>query len=247
MINEKNTLTSLSYWFPRVKDLGITVPRTEIIPCDPMELLQGTYSEEFIIQLIDAASRIGYPVFMRTDLCSGKHNWKNTCFVPDQDALIRNLYPLAEFNELADICGLPYTSIVLREFLNLEIGFEAFPGKMPINKERRYFIRDGEILCHHPYWPLEAFRGGSIHVDRLIDSGENKEWREKLNDLNREDPEEIALLTSHARQVSHALPGFWSVDFAKTKNGPWYLIDMAVGQASYHWKGCPNENLRVRE
>ena len=30
------------------------------------------------------------------------------------------------------------------------------------------------------------------------------------------------------------LEGKWSVDFAKGKNGLWYLIDMALAENSYH-------------
>lgn len=241
MINEKNTLTSLRYWFPLIQNLGIPVPKTIIVPVEPMGLLKQELSPGFITALKSMAKSIGYPVFMKTDLCAGKHDWKNTCFVPNEEALLKNLYPLAEFNEMADICGLPYTSIVLREFLNLETAFEAFPGKMPINKERRYFIKDGEVICHHPYWPEEAFERDGYSFTK------DPDWREKLAKLNYEDDDEVIILTCFAKEVGKVLPGFWSVDFAKTKDGVWYLIDMAVGQASYHWAGCPNEGLRKFE
>ena len=31
--------------------------------------------------------------------------------------------------------------------------------------------------------------------------------------------------------------GYWSLDFALTKDGDWYAIDMALGGASYHPPG----------
>lgn len=221
---------SLAYWFPRISGLGIPVPKTVLISCNQKDIWTGEI-DGLMSQLMDCASTLGYPVFMKTDLCAGKHDWKNTCYVKSASMLQNNLYRLAEFNELAGgAMGLPYNYIVLREFLNLETSFTAFPGDMPINKERRYFIRDGKVICHHPYWPKEAFE----------DRSESPNWETHLEFMNWETQAEIKLLTQYAETVAGVLPEFWSVDFAKAKSGTWYLIDMALGEQSYHWKGCPN-------
>jgi hypothetical protein len=217
---EKNRLSSLAYWFPLVSNLGIPVPKTVVVPSVWEELL----SPEFIAKLDAEAQKLGYPVFMRTDLSSGKHDWKNTCFVSDPTVLGSNLVFLDEYNRIGKF---GYTSIVLREFLQLETRFVSFPGDMPINKERRYFIRDGRVVCHHPYWPQEAFYENTLFIH-----GTN------LDLLNHEDNHEVTLLTGYAEKVAAVLSGYWSVDFAKTKSGEWYLIDMAVGEHSYHWKPC---------
>ena len=50
--------------------------------------------------------------------------------------------------------------------------------------------------------------------------------------------EEIELLTEHAKQVAEKFKGFWSVDFCKAKDGRWILIDMAIGEDSWHPKDC---------
>lgn len=244
MINRKNTLTSLNHWFPIVSRLGIPVPRTLIIDVNRETFINSVggldrVDPELLKILQIQGQKLGYPVFMRTDLCAGKHDWKNTCFVPDERAFESHVIALAEFNELVDIMGLPYKSLVLREFLDLEIAFTAFPGKMPINRERRYFVDGGKLICHHPYWPPEAFETDN---GRWAPVG----WQTELDKLNKEEPEEIGQLTQWAEKVGRALGDFWSVDFAKTKNNGWYLIDMAVGEASYHWEGCPNEHRRIR-
>lgn len=239
MINEKNRLTSLAYWFDKIRDLGIPVPKTVLIQADRMNILNaiegvGTLDPWLVGTIAEVARTLGYPVFMRTDLCSAKHNWENTCFLQKEEDIQKNLFYLAEYNEMADGLGLPYKYIVLREFLELETSFTAFYGNMPINKERRYFIQDGKVLCHHPYWPKEAF------------ASENDDIRlAQLDQLNEYTEDEITLLTGYAEKVGKVLPGFWSVDFAITKSGIWYLLDMAVGEASYHWRGCPNESMQV--
>jgi hypothetical protein len=218
--NEKNRLSSLAYWFPIVSTLGIPVPKTTVIPCVWEELI----SPEFIAKLELEADSFGYPVFMRTDLSSGKHDWKNTCYVPNRSAIVHNLVLLDEYNTIG---RFGYTSIVLREFLRLETAFVAFPGDMPINKERRYFIRDGMVVCHHPYWPQKSFNETELSM-----------YGRKLALLNHEEQDEITLLTSYSEKVASVLPGYWSIDFAKTEDGVWYLIDMAVGEFSYHMKPC---------
>lgn len=215
---------SLLIWYPKTSDLGIPTPRTYAVMMDDPNFLQ---------RVSDFAAIIGYPVFIRTDLCSGKHGWKDTCFVQNMNELENHIASVCEANEMWSLIGLPYSAIVIREFLEMESTFTAFHGDMPINKERRYFINQGKMVCHHPYWPADAFESG--HPSRLV---ADPDWRQKLEALNAEDEQEIALLTEYANRIGEVMPEYWSVDFAKTKNGKWYLIDMALGKNSFHWAGC---------
>lgn len=57
-----------------------------------------------------------------------------------------------------------------------------------------------------------------------------------LEELNKETIEEIKTLSTYSQRISHVFQGYWSVDYACTRNGTWYLIDMANGYASYHPK-----------
>jgi len=231
--------TSLLYWWPRVKDLGIPVPKTHIMPVDWRVIVPAFDGEplslEFLSELREAAEVIGFPLFLRTDLQSGKHGWKDTCYIPDESYLQRNMLGVVEENECgACMFGPQFEALVFREFLQLETSFKAF-REFPVNRERRYFVENGKILCHHPYWPEFAIEG---HTDA-------EGWRERLAILNEEPDSEVGFLSEYACKVSSALPGFWSVDLAKAKDGMWYLIDMALGRESFHWKGCHNERLQV--
>lgn len=29
-------------------------------------------------------------------------------------------------------------------------------GNMPVNREFRFFVRDADVICFHPYWPDRA-------------------------------------------------------------------------------------------
>lgn len=221
--------SSLLFWWPKVRDIGIPVPTTAIVPLsneDGRAYLDGkSLPSNFVLTLQEYAKVMGYPLFLRTDQASNKHGWKDASYVPSEKELLPHLGQVLEFNELAHIMGLPYEAVVLREYIPLQSSFEAFHGRLPIAKERRYFVRNGEVICHHPYWIEDAIEG-------YRPSKEN--WKELLSELNDESEDEIKLLSLHAGLVSSAIDGYWSVDFACSRTGKWYLIDMAEGQASWH-------------
>lgn len=221
---------SMMYWYPFAELTDIPMPKTIIIwvgRFNLLNMLDGKPLPNHIINFIkEGAKEIGYPLFLRTDLASAKHDWKNTCYVPSEDVLMQHIYEVVEFNDMAGMVGLPFQAIALREYIPLESTFTAFRGDMPVAKERRYFIRNGKVQCHHPYWIEEAINKGSNQLP--------KNWQELLAELNKEDSEEISLLTSYSEKLGQYLGQYWSVDFAKGKNGIWYFIDAALGEQSWH-------------
>lgn len=222
----KQNKNSMLYWYPRIKDLDIPQPRTVISEDkgwhfwaefldNPQILSDGDAKKIFML-----ADSIEYPLFMRTDLASAKHNFNQTCFVCAQNELKYQIPNLIDENFMHDLL---FTSLVFREYIELDTKFTAFWGELPIARERRYFIKDGEILCHHPYWIEDAIRNPSI-----------KNWKRVLTKINNETKVEIALLSDYAKQVAEVFDGYWSVDFAHAKDGRWLLIDMALGLSSWH-------------
>lgn len=214
----------MEYWYPLIKNLPIPQPKTEIALHKKYDewwsCLDGVPLSKSDASILEAAGdKIGYPLFLRTDLCSGKHDYLSTCYVPNQYMLGTHIFNLIEDNCCKD---LDFTSFVFRELLELDWQFKAFNG-LPIAPERRYFIKGGYVTEHFPYWPEDAIR----NPDRL-------EWEDILHSMNTEPSSEIKLLTNYAEMVSRAVPGCWSVDFAKGRNGVWYLIDMAEGSKSWH-------------
>ena len=218
---------SLLFWWPLIKSLPIRQPKTAIVKvgsdvfCDFLDS-RNTLAE-FTGEFERAIQEIGYPLFLRTDIMSAKHSWVETCFVPDRPAFQRNLFRLIDEN-LAAFCDEP-SALVFREYIPMATEFTAFGGGLPIGVERRYFVADGEVLCHHPYWIEEAVEKGRPNDIR---------WREKLQKLNEETREEIVILSGLARQVARVLPGYWSVDFCLSASGEWVLIDCAPGALSWH-------------
>lgn len=254
------TKNSMNYWYPKIKDLGIPMPETRILlpkhVSNWYRCLDGIpLPSEDVDVILANAEELGYPVFMRSDLVSVKHEYLNTCFVGRKEELVPHLVRIIEGNALRD---QPMTTIVLRKYLSLVYGFKAFRG-LPIAPERRYFVIDGEVVCHHPYWPEEAIHGKrgtyrgpasppknwEMHTKYL---GLPQYWRRILKKMNTETPEEIELLSGYASKIGKVLGGAWSVDFALAytarnhKAKQWYMIDAALAAQSYHDPKCPMLN-----
>ena len=129
---------------------------------------------------------------------------------------------------------------------------------MPINKEIRCFINDHKVEALYHYWVKHAITSWSEHgdlddmfgvsdsaSDSIKASFEKKkqayldskrldpDWEskfEKLRTISKDDLKEIM------RQLDIIMPEFdgsWSVDFAKTIHGAWYMTDMARGELSF--------------
>lgn len=229
---DKVIKTSLLYWWPKIENLGIPVPKTEILEVDRETLssvLERPWPAHLAVHVYETARKIGFPLFVRTDLASGKHAWRRSCYVPTAEILLANIHRVVEENEIHGVVGLDYRALVFREFLTLFALFTAFRGDLPIAKERRYFVRDGDVQCHHPYWAEEAVAGGRPKADG---------WRESLVMLNEEHESEVEILTSYSEKVAKVMEGYWSIDYAFAADGTWYLIDMAEGEKSWH-PDCP--------
>ncbi len=228
--------TSMCFWWDKVKHLDIPMPNSIIVPFDkPTQRAYDSLNEVGLVQnrmvmrLADTIDK--YPVFIRTDESSAKHSWINSCFIENKDRLRSNLYRILEFNLTCDIMGLPATAFVIREYIPMAEVFKAFVD-MPVNPERRYFINDGKVICHHAYWIEKAISAAYHKTDLPAD------WKSILADANYEDEDEIVLLTKQANLIAEVLDGFWSVDFCKALDGTWYFIDMAIGQRSWHPEDC---------
>ena len=229
---------SMLYWWPKVRNLDIPMPKTEIVRIDMTQdeifgILDGeVYSAEawhpYVQKILEAINEVKVPAFIRTDLTSGKHDWEKTCYYDGSKLIQQHISSLVEYCEMADMIGLNISAIIVREYIPMLSAFTAFYGKMPVNPERRYFVRDGRVECHHPYWIEEAIAAGTR--EGLLPA----DWRDVLQAMNTEIGSEVQILTEYAEIIAAEFDGYWSVDFCKAKNKGWHFIDMAQGDASWH-------------
>lgn len=224
--DERNSLT---YWYPKVVEIGVPTPKTIWVDIRKWVRKRGSVlwwlidglPPSFVSEVKKAADLMGYPVFMRTDYFSGKHSYNETCYVETSDDLVYNLKNLLQYSIMF---GLRVGAIVFREFLELDYRFRAFQG-LPIAPEVRYYIRDGVVEEWFFYWPEDA-----------IEHPDSKDWKLKLEEMKEVAREYEDVHFRLAEKVAEKFEGYWSVDFARLRDGRWILIDMALGEVSWHPK-----------
>jgi len=214
---------SFLYWYPKIEHIAPT-PRSVWLEIDfDFSWIEDGVPERVVSAFKRLARELDpidpYPLFMRTDVNSGKHDFKNTCYVESEDKLELNLNNLIVDTVTKDLFP---RAIVLREFVELDWKFKAFWGELPIAPEVRVMIRDGEVERWFFYWPEDAIR----RPDR-------ENWRELLAEMRRIAEKEQEYFLGVAKRVAQEFDGYWSVDFARSRKHVWLLIDMALGEISW--------------
>lgn len=238
-MSQTTDLTALSYWFPKIQEAGLPVPKTVLLTMSAEAEKQtfgffdgeeiGVEARKFFLNLADAAeTRIGFPCFLRTGHSSAKHEWARTCYVPSKADVAEHAMNIIYFSECQGIIGMPWREWAIRELLPTKpVAFAPGYDEMPVNREFRFFVDGPAIECWHPYWPEEALARGGINpiiIARTLDALAMK-------------PEELPALTLLASRVGAAVGGRWSVDLLETERG-WYVTDMAEADKSWHWPDC---------
>ena len=214
-------------WWSKIKDLPIPKPGTKFVDVSEHETIRWIdegIPQEIVKKINNVVdNNFQYPVFIRTDLLSGKHDYEDTCLIENKETLERNLWKLNEQHFLAMMRnGNELTAFLIREYLNIKSQFTAFYADLPIGVEVRHFIKDGRWEKGHYYWPKESI----LHPDK-------DDWKSGIDKMKVEAVEDLDKHRGMAKLVGKSIGGNWSIDFAKTEDGCWYLIDMATYQDSY--------------
>jgi hypothetical protein len=224
--------TNFPFWYNPMKD-HVPTPKSEYWHLsfeEFTEMLKWAYGDSpkwempRSLNVADWVNHnVGFPFFLKTGTFSGKHDWRDTCFVRSAEYItwhIRHLYYMSE------CMNAPATpTIVAREFLECDYWFTAFGGT-PITTEVRLFSKEGgQVDSWQHYWSDEALEG------RLADA----DWA-VLRDMQEKAKAAIPKLiadTENALRKSGLSYMEWSVDWLLGSNGNWYMIDMAERQTSY--------------
>jgi len=121
--------------------------------------------------------------------------------------------------------------IYLREWLDLEW---CLYSRHNLHPEVRIFIRDGEVVCHHPRNDWSDINGPeSEFFDNAVDIIE-RAWDDTLQ--------------PYAKQVAEEFDDEWySVDFVLTTNGNWFCTDMAIDalyERDDEWHGISDHSTQ---
>lgn len=226
----------MTNWWPRVRDLNVPTPETVRVGMMEMEIDDGAPATDEtttaeVADYHEVAAAIeevdGPPAFIRSDQMSEKHRMEEASKLSstDSDEFGSNVWQLHEAHMMA--WGVPDAKCYyVREWLDLYHEFTAFTGT-PIAAELRFFINNGSVHEVGFYWPEDAIR-----------RPDNPNWKDKLASLRERTLGQRDEVAELAETVAQEFDGYWSVDFAETVDGDWYLIDMARGEVSFHPDGC---------
>jgi hypothetical protein len=234
-------------WFPKIREAKLPVPKTVFIPYN--HRLLSAFLEDgsgpggkaeldsVVADVAGACHAIGFPCFLRTDLAAAKHDGPSSYLIGSDGEILKRIAATIFDNEMKFWPETQPEALMVRRFLDLDSRFVAFGG-FPVSREFRFFADSKSVLCYHPYWPEEAIKFYGVQ--------EPEGWQTGLRELCIITDDDVRALKEMAIRAAIVCGGEpWSVDFAREKNGKWWLTDMAVAADSYHWEGCENQKLQV--
>jgi hypothetical protein len=143
------------------------------------------------------------PVIVKDFVKSRKHEWNEACYIPcasDKHAVervVRRFLQLQgeDLNE----------GLVFREFIEFEPLASHSKSGMPLIKEFRLFVLDGQVICSTPYWEEGDYgndKDGSLPIDTF----------------------------DHVIQKIESR--FFTMDVARKRDGTWNIVELGDGQVA---------------
>lgn len=249
-----------SFWFPKIENCGIAVPKSfyaklpshEEFPTTAQRLYEAFYMEKpdedlaairgwidnFIVPKLKEMGLTGH-VFVKNARFSNKFNARGTC----------NLYGLydlhraiADINYQAMCCGADgVDEIVVRQFIECDTTkTPCIYNGLPLRSEFRVFydFDERKPIFTVNYWDFD-YVYPHLHdaTDRIIFWHE----KERLEHTFKSQQKEIQSMVAQAMAGVEGLTGQWSVDIMlDDRLKPW-LIDMAIAQRSAYWELRPDK------
>ncbi|HEX2621916.1 MAG TPA: ATP-grasp domain-containing protein [Phototrophicaceae bacterium] len=140
------------------------------------------------------------PIIVKDYVKSQKHYWHDACFIPnasdhtDVERVVRRFLELQgdDLNE----------GLVFREFVEFEPLVEHSVSGMPLTKEFRVFVRDGQAVYSTRYWSEGDYRDEAPEIDRLLEVAQRVNSR------------------------------FFTMDVARRLDGEWMIVELGDGQVA---------------
>lgn len=140
------------------------------------------------------------PIIIKDYVKSQKHYWNEACFIPNAADKEKVNAVITKFVELQD--SDLNEGLVFREYVELEALTNHSESGMPLTKEFRVFVKNGEIMTIFKYWD----EGDYQNVKPVID-----EFKEVIPKIKS---------------------NFFTMDIAKKKDGKWIIVELGDGQVA---------------
>lgn len=245
MTDLRESPNNLSFWFPKIRDCGIRVPGTTVIPVpeDVVVAFFGdegeedmkrilAYVEEKVMPVVDAMP--GLP-FIKNGCFSDKFRF-SLCCPPDKrlSTILRSVIGIQGDSLAYDTMGA--AELVIRERIPSPDDMPRIYGGMPLNCEFRVFydFDEHKALYVMNYWDRDYCRDAVADKNPSDGKAFDERWP-SLDGEYRANAETVFREVSAAMEDVSGLRGTWSIDILRDAEGVLWLIDMAVASQSAYW------------
>lgn len=214
---------TMEYWYPKLSAIPeVQTPQTEWVNLETSIIEEGTVHEMTsatydIEELREAVRRVGTPAFIRTDMTSNIKDSSNIKITSLKTVELEKCAgSVIKFNR--NWAEVPFSSLVIREWLDIENYFTVWDGKKA-GIEVRFFTSGSAVESWCFDW------------DKSEISPDQTNWEDKYTQSKQIVQENISSVLPQAQKVADTFAeygtGSWSVDFVRTTDGEWYCTDMA--------------------
>jgi len=218
-------LNDLSYWFPKIKDCGIKVPKTIIIPF-PEDMVNGeTFYMENIPEdekrierfvretVLPEIEKAGFRsrLFLKNGACSNKFDAGKSCFcLPDVYEITRAIANIQYFS-LCNETGGEFELVIRERVGDRDCLIPKIYNGLPLRPEFRVFY---DFDSHEPIFAVDYWDCDYVYphlydaTDRIVFAA-MKEYLKESFETCKDDV--IEMVDSAMKNVAR-LQGPWSID-----------------------------------
>jgi len=247
----ENDINNISYWFPKIENCGIDVPRTKIIQV-PNDVLQAffmdhhdkdkekilSFVEEQIMPVLTDMNLFFF--FMKIGTFSNKFDFRGSCKCrAEKYEIMEQLSNIAYTSETFGAQGL--SEIAIREFISdwyyIEKNIPCIYNGMPLRPEFRVFydFDEHKVLYSVNYWDWDYCH--KRISDNITDKIIYEYYYDTINQFFIDNKDKVEKMVATCMKGVN-LKERWSIDIMwDEQSKTYYLIDMATAQTSAYWKG----------
>lgn len=241
----KQDVNNVSYWFPKVADCGIKVPKTFVkeIPVELFGHLFIDHPEEDIDCIYNWVKNELMPsipddlrglIFIKNGAFSNKFDFSTCSIRCNALDIARSIAEINYASLMFDTGG--NTEIVIREQIPYnKANTPTIYNGMPLRNEYRVFydFDNHKALYIVNYWDYD-YCNESIsrnYTDKII-------YNHVYDSLNKHflvNQGRVMKMVDVKMKDVEGLSGIWSIDLLEDDNKELWLIDMAIGNRSAYW------------
>lgn len=243
----KKNVNNISYWFPKIKDCGIKVPKTLIFQV-PEEVTKAYFMDKedenihTVLKFVEEDIIPSIPIdmfflFVKNGTFSNKYDF-STCRVRKNS--LEMTRGIIEQNYNAEVYGAGgLTEIAVREFIGSWQAVNStlcIYNGMPLRPEFRVFydFDSKEVLYSVNYWDWDYCYENI--KNNVSDGVIYKEAYPELMSFFLTNKDKVEDMVKKAMENVDFF-GKWSIDIMYDKESDtYYLIDMALAEQSAYWK-----------